>query len=160
MLGLLPLAALLAIFLCLSPGSKAGATPVDLTVMTQNLYVGADADCRLSNPTLTKTWERGPASIVEARCASPVPPRERPTPLRGTEGETSGKVVDAKFQRSDPGPESSTNWSRGVQLAATTPLNRRSAADVLHGALEGGGFEPSVPRMRPSPPWPFNLLQP
>ena len=44
MLGLLPLAALLAIFLCLSPGSKAGATPVDLTVMTQNLYVGADAD--------------------------------------------------------------------------------------------------------------------
>jgi hypothetical protein len=44
MLGLLPLAALLAIFLCLSPGSKAGATPVDLTVMTRNLYVGADAD--------------------------------------------------------------------------------------------------------------------
>jgi hypothetical protein len=44
MLGLLPLAALLAIFLCLSPGSKAGATPVDLTVMTQNLYVGPDAD--------------------------------------------------------------------------------------------------------------------
>ena len=26
--------------------------------------------------------------------------------------------------------------------------------------LEGGGFEPSVPRMRPSPPWPLNLLQP
>ena len=44
MLGLLPLAALLAIFLCLSPGSKAGATPVDLTVMTRNLYVGADAE--------------------------------------------------------------------------------------------------------------------
>jgi transposase len=22
------------------------------------------------------------------------------------------------------------------------------------------GFEPSVPRMRPSPPWPLNLLQP
>ena len=52
MLGLLPLAALLAIFLCLSPGSKAGATPVGLTVMTHNVYVGADADAVLSNPTL------------------------------------------------------------------------------------------------------------
>jgi len=27
-------------------------------------------------------------------------------------------------------------------------------------ALEGDGFEPSVPRRRPSPPWPLNLLQP
>ena len=25
--------------------------------------------------------------------------------------------------------------------------------------LEGGGFEPSVPRRRPSPRWPLNLLQ-
>src|SRR5439155_11221885 len=45
------LAPLLSIFLCPSPGSSAGATPLDLTVMTQNLYVGADADAVLSNPT-------------------------------------------------------------------------------------------------------------
>ena len=71
--------------------------------------------CRLSNPTLTKTWERGPASIVEARCASPVPPRERPTPLRGTEGSNpfpssgeSGANLTSSimlgYARSDSGP--------------------------------------------------------
>ena len=37
------------------------------------------------------------------------------------------------------------------------PLKVRFAGDW---PLEGGGFEPSVPRMRPSPPWPLNLLQP
>src|SRR5206468_6733195 len=45
------LTAFLPIFLCLPPGSKAGAAPVDLTVMTQNHYVGADADDVLGNPT-------------------------------------------------------------------------------------------------------------
>jgi GAF domain-containing protein len=30
---------------------------------------------------------------------------------------------------------------------------------LFDSPLEGGGFEPSVPRRRPSPPWPFNLLQ-
>jgi hypothetical protein len=115
MLGLLPLAALSAIFLCLSLGSKAGATPVDLTAMTQNLYVGADADAISAPDADKRPWERGPASIVEARCGSPVPPRERPTPLRGTEGSNpfpssgeSGANLTSSimlgYARSDSGP--------------------------------------------------------
>jgi len=40
---------------------------------------------------------------------------------------------------------------------AFSPQRNRWFADSL---LEGGGFEPSVPRRRPSPPWPLNLLQP
>ena len=35
-------------------------------------------------------------------------------------------------------------------------LRNRRFAD---SPLEGGGFEPSVPRRRQSPPWPLNLLQ-
>jgi hypothetical protein len=37
---------------------------------------------------------------------------------------------------------------------------RDKAWFALDSPLEGGGFEPSVPRRRPSPPWPLNLLQP
>jgi hypothetical protein len=48
----------LAIFLCFSLAGKAGAAPVDLTVMTQNLYVGADAAVVLADPT--------PATIAAA----------------------------------------------------------------------------------------------
>jgi endonuclease/exonuclease/phosphatase family metal-dependent hydrolase len=39
------------LLLCLSPGREPGAAPVDLTVMTQNTYVGADAGPVLSNPS-------------------------------------------------------------------------------------------------------------
>src|SRR5690349_22700894 len=45
------LAVLLPVFLCLSPAPESGAAPVDLTVMTQNLYVGADAGPVLTNPS-------------------------------------------------------------------------------------------------------------
>jgi endonuclease/exonuclease/phosphatase family metal-dependent hydrolase len=45
------LAVFMPVLLCLSAGRAADAAPVDLTVMTQNLYVGADADVVLSNPT-------------------------------------------------------------------------------------------------------------
>ncbi len=41
----------MSVLLCLSPAIEAGAAPVDLTVMTQNLYVGADAGPVLSNPS-------------------------------------------------------------------------------------------------------------
>jgi hypothetical protein len=37
---------------------------------------------------------------------------------------------------------------------------RDKAWFALDSPLEGGGFEPSVPRRRSSPPWPLNLLQP
>ncbi len=43
-------AALLAV-ICFSLGTKAGAAPIEIPVMTQNLYVGADADPVLANPT-------------------------------------------------------------------------------------------------------------
>jgi endonuclease/exonuclease/phosphatase family metal-dependent hydrolase len=46
------LAAFIPAFLCLWLGNEVAAAPVDLTVMTQNLYVGADADAVVSNPTL------------------------------------------------------------------------------------------------------------
>src|SRR5215813_462903 len=52
------LAVLAISLLCLSPGPTAVAAPVDLTVMTQNLYVGADAGPVLSNPS--------PATIAAA----------------------------------------------------------------------------------------------
>jgi hypothetical protein len=35
-----------------------------------------------------------------------------------------------------------------------------SSPPEMDSPAEGGGFEPSVPRRRPSPPWPLNLLQP
>jgi len=50
-------AVLLAI-ICFSPGIKASAAPIEIPVMTQNLYVGADADPVLANPT--------PATILAA----------------------------------------------------------------------------------------------
>src|ERR1700757_2949740 len=37
-------ASIMSLLLYLSSGSPAGATPVDLTVMTQNLYLGANTD--------------------------------------------------------------------------------------------------------------------
>ena len=37
--------------ICVSPGTKASAAPIEIPVMTQNLYVGADADPVLANPT-------------------------------------------------------------------------------------------------------------
>jgi endonuclease/exonuclease/phosphatase family metal-dependent hydrolase len=43
-------AALLAA-VCFSPGIKASAAPIEIPVMTQNLYVGADATPVLANPT-------------------------------------------------------------------------------------------------------------
>jgi endonuclease/exonuclease/phosphatase family metal-dependent hydrolase len=45
------LAVLIPVLLCLLAGRGADAVPFDITVMTQNLYVGADADVVLSNPT-------------------------------------------------------------------------------------------------------------
>jgi endonuclease/exonuclease/phosphatase family metal-dependent hydrolase len=42
---------LIPVLLSLSPGPEAGAAPIDLPVMTQNLYVGADAAPVLSNPS-------------------------------------------------------------------------------------------------------------
>jgi endonuclease/exonuclease/phosphatase family metal-dependent hydrolase len=43
--------AILPVFLWLSLGFEASAAPIGLTVMTQNLYVGADTDPVLRNPT-------------------------------------------------------------------------------------------------------------
>jgi endonuclease/exonuclease/phosphatase family metal-dependent hydrolase len=42
---------MIAALLCLTRERDASAAPVGLTVMTQNLYVGADADAVFSNPT-------------------------------------------------------------------------------------------------------------
>jgi hypothetical protein len=45
--------------------------------------------------------------------------------------------------------------------SASQALARRDERVCRDSPLEGGGFEPSVPRRRPSPPWPpLNLLQP
>jgi endonuclease/exonuclease/phosphatase family metal-dependent hydrolase len=43
-------AGILSLLLYLSSGPPAGATPVDLTVMTQNLYIGANTDAVLASP--------------------------------------------------------------------------------------------------------------
>jgi endonuclease/exonuclease/phosphatase family metal-dependent hydrolase len=43
-------ASILSFLLCLSVGPPAGAMPVDLTVMTQNLYIGANTDPVLASP--------------------------------------------------------------------------------------------------------------
>ena len=47
-----------ALSLCLWVGNHAGAAPIDIEVMTQNLYVGADATPVLQNPS--------PATITAA----------------------------------------------------------------------------------------------
>jgi hypothetical protein len=43
--------AVLVAFICVLPETKAGAAPIEIPVITQNLYVGADADPVLANPT-------------------------------------------------------------------------------------------------------------
>ena len=43
-------ASILSLLVYLSSGPPAGATPVDLTVMTQNLYLGANTDAVLASP--------------------------------------------------------------------------------------------------------------
>ncbi len=45
------------------------------------------------------------------------------------------------------------------EVEACRELRVDEQTDLTDCPLEGGGFEPSVPRMRPSPPWPLNLLQ-
>jgi len=47
-----------------------------------------------------------------------------------------------------------------ARKAGVLHVRERFGARDRLSPLEGGGFEPSVPRMRPSPPWPLNLLQP
>src|SRR5437762_397662 len=44
------LTAFLPFLLYLSSGTPAGAAPVDLTVMNQNLYIGANTDALLASP--------------------------------------------------------------------------------------------------------------
>jgi hypothetical protein len=44
-------AGILSFLLYLSSGPPAGATPVELTVMTQNLYLGANTDAVLASPS-------------------------------------------------------------------------------------------------------------
>jgi hypothetical protein len=46
-------AGILSFLLCLSSAPPAGAMPVDLTVMTQNLYIGANTDPVLASPDVT-----------------------------------------------------------------------------------------------------------
>ena len=46
-------AGILSLLLYLSSGPPAGATPVDLTVMTQNLYIGTNTDAVLASPDAT-----------------------------------------------------------------------------------------------------------
>jgi hypothetical protein len=50
----------LAIFLCLSPGSKAGATPVDLTVMTRNLFPNGRHDDQVDSTAQFLDWFKRP----------------------------------------------------------------------------------------------------
>jgi endonuclease/exonuclease/phosphatase family metal-dependent hydrolase len=56
-------AGILSLLLYLSSGPPAGATPVDLTVMTQNLYIGANTDAVLASPNAT-TLQAALDSIV------------------------------------------------------------------------------------------------
>jgi hypothetical protein len=50
-LNRLPSLAVLLAAICFSPGLKASAAPIEIPVMTQNLYVWADATPVLANPT-------------------------------------------------------------------------------------------------------------
>ena len=52
-----------------------------------------------------------------------------------------------------------TRMTRIVTIA-TTLQNRSEREFGTDSSLEGGGFEPSVPRSQRSPPWPHDLLQP
>jgi hypothetical protein len=75
------LAVFMPVLLCLSAGRAADAAPVDLTVMTQNLYVGADADVVLSNPTpdtIAAAFQSVVANNFPARAAALL--RRRPAP--------------------------------------------------------------------------------
>src|SRR6516225_2498644 len=54
--------------------------------------------------------------------------------------------------------------SIGNAISRRRSWHRRTQPERIEFAtdspLEGGGCEPSVPRRRPSPPWPLNLLHP
>ncbi|MBV9375724.1 MAG: hypothetical protein JO320_11825 [Alphaproteobacteria bacterium] len=66
-------AGVLAVSLCLWVGSQANAAPVNVEVMTQNLYVGADATPVLENPnsaTIAAAFQSVVANNFPARAAA------------------------------------------------------------------------------------------
>jgi endonuclease/exonuclease/phosphatase family metal-dependent hydrolase len=66
------LAGALSLSLCLWMGDKAGAAPINVEVMTQNLYVGADATPVLQNPssaTITAAFDSVIANKFPVRAA-------------------------------------------------------------------------------------------
>jgi hypothetical protein len=63
----------LALLLCLCLCGKAGAAPIEIPVMTQNLYVGADATAVLEDPspaTITAAYNSVVANNFPARAAA------------------------------------------------------------------------------------------
>jgi hypothetical protein len=70
-------AALLPLLLCLSAGMQASAGPLDITVMTQNLYLGAEPDAILMAST--------PAELQAAIQAASASFTANNYPLRATE---------------------------------------------------------------------------
>jgi endonuclease/exonuclease/phosphatase family metal-dependent hydrolase len=65
--------AILGVSLWFPPGFEADAAPIDLTVMTQNLYVGADANSVLANPTpevIAAAFQSAVANNFPARAAA------------------------------------------------------------------------------------------
>jgi hypothetical protein len=75
--------------------------------------------------------------------------------LVGLRADAGVVPVAAQFAARLRAPRDDADTLGCAKLAADDKLGR-FAIDSL---LEGGGFEPSVPRMRPSPSWPLNLLQ-
>jgi hypothetical protein len=72
---------------------------------------------------------------------------------------------DSRNGRRAARPESACRADRSRRRTGTRQHAGLHAAEqrdreFADSPLEGGRFEPSVPRRQPSPPWPFNLLLP
>jgi len=157
------LTVLLPVFLCLSPGRQAGAGPI--TVMTQNLYLGAD-----TNPILTATTQAELQAAVQAAAQSVIDNKFFPNRAAAiaSQAKSAGGPLLIGLQEAEivSGSGGSLNYADALIGALKAQGLNYTYAAVHKGFslnLPGPGItrsETSPPRRRPlfrwtASPWPI-----